>query len=402
MLKTQMLRILSAFIFLTILTGAFAGDAKIEGKVSDSNGNGLKDAIITLNPEEPNLLTLKMKSKKNGNYFFAFVKPGTYVVSLIKESFVFYEAEIIIRDWEKKIVDQTKGRIPPDKPALPVGVDSDAIITLNLTMKPKAEVDKELASLKTTDVVKLLDESKFQEALDVIKEMLAKDPESAAAYYLQGNAQYYIKDPKNAEESLKKAVALDPKQVGAHFLLGQIYYEAARHQESIDEFNKELLVAAENKDVLGRTNLNLGIVYSDSKNNEKAAEAFEKAIEINPKEIGAYNELAIVYTRMGKPEKAEEVMSRIKEIGSQNPDIFYNLGVNYYNSKNFKKAADEFQKALDIKPDYALAHKYLGFASFNCGETERAVLHLKKYLELSPDASDKNDIEQLIKGLEKH
>ena len=400
-IKKLMLLGFLIFSFFFFALHSFAGDAKIDGKVSDTNGTGLIGVIITITPEQKDFPTLKTKTKKEGNYFFAFVKPGTYSISAVKEGFMLYEAEIIIRDEEKKVKETAKGRVPLDKAPPPIGVDSDELVTLNLTMKSKTEVDKELAGLKTQDVLKLLDESKYQEALDVIKDMLSKDPQNAAAFYLQGNAYHYIKDDKSAEESLKKAAELDPKQVGVHFLLGQIYYEAKKNHESIEEFKKELAIATENKDILGGTYLNLGIVYGDMNENDKAAEAFEKAIELMPKEVAAYNELAIIYTKMNKPEKAEEVMNRIKEMANQNPDIFYNLGVNYYNSKNFKKAAEEFQKALEIKPDYALAHKYLGFALFNCGDKDNTALHLKKYLELSPDSPDKNDIEQIINSLEK-
>ncbi len=389
-----------SYTFL-IISFAFAGDAKIDGTVSDDQGIGLAGVAIKLKPEDPNYLSLTTKTKKNGKYFFAFVKPGNYSFHLEMENYVMYEAEIIIRDSEKKIIETTKGRLPLDKPAPPIGIDSDSFVTLNFMMKPKAEVDRELAGMKTPDVLSLLNASKFQEALDLTKEILMKDPENAAILYLQANAFYYLQDLKNAEESLSRAMQCNPKQEGVHFLLGKIYYETGRSEESQKQFNEELEISSENKEIRGLTYLNLGIVYSDRNENEKAAQAFEKAIELNPTELAAYNELAIIYTRMSMPEKAEEVMSRIKGIGSENPDIFYNLGVNYYNSKNYAKAVEEFEKTIAIKPDYALAHKYLAFALINTAEIEKALTHLKKYLELSPEASDKAEIEQYINGLEK-
>ncbi len=401
LIAKRLVKILILLYIIFIINLALAGDAKIDGTIKDDQGNGLKGVVVKLTPEDPNYLTLTTKSKKNGNYFFAFVKPGNYSFHLDLENYVMYEAEIIIRDSEKKIIETTKGRIPLDKPAPPIGIDSDSNITLNFMMKSKAEVDRELAGMKTPDVLSLLNESKFQEALNLTKEILMKDPENAAMHYLQANAYYYLQDLKNAEDALTRAMLFDPKQEGVHFLLGKIYYETGRAEESLKQFEKELDISSENKEIRGLTYLNLGIVYSDSKENEKAAQAFEEAIELNPTELAAYNELAIIYTRMNMPEKAEEVMSRIKGVGTENPDIFYNLGVNYYNSKNYVKAAEEFEKTIALKPDYALAHKYLAFALINTAEIEKALTHLKKYLELSPNASDKAEIEQYINGLEK-
>ncbi|MEW5806750.1 MAG: tetratricopeptide repeat protein [Acidobacteriota bacterium] len=405
--KTSMDSLSICFIFLlamslvTISFPATAADAKIQGKVVDENGNGLAGVEITLQPEQHNLPTLKVKSKKNGTYFFGMVKPDNYGFTAEKEEYVLSEAEIVIMDDEKKVKEKAKGMISPEKtPPPPIGVESDVLITLNLTMRPRAEVIQELANTKISQARSLLNEGRFEEVLNITKEILSTDPDNSTAHYLQGSAYLYLKDNEKATTCLKRSLALNPDQEGAHFSLGQIYYNSGKMNESIEEFNKELQISTDNPAVKAPTYLNLGIIYRDLKDLEKAAGAFEKAIEINPKEISAYSELATIYTLLNKPEKAEEVVSKIQEIGSQNPDIYFNLGVSYYNRKNYPKAAEEFQKVIDIKPDYALAYKLLASSMLNMGENEKAILHLKKYLELALDAPDRDDIEQIIKNLE--
>jgi TolA-binding protein len=80
----------------------------------------------------------------------------------------------------------------------------------------------------------------------------------------------------------------------------------------------------------------------------------------------------------------------------------YNLGVSYAQSKLYDDAVDAYEKSLTFNPNNPDAHYNLAVLYENMKDDPgSAVMHYKKYLELKPDADDKEEVEAVIKKLEK-
>ncbi|MCB4792031.1 MAG: tetratricopeptide repeat protein, partial [Elusimicrobia bacterium] len=103
---------------------------------------------------------------------------------------------------------------------------------------------------------------------------------------------------------------------------------------------------------------NLGNIYNEKKNPDydRAIECFLKALEINPKDPGALNNLEIAY--VSKPnreyDKAIKCLLRALEINPKDPVALHNLG-NVYRDKpehEYGKAIECYIKALEIDPKF--------------------------------------------------
>jgi protein O-mannosyl-transferase len=101
-----------------------------------------------------------------------------------------------------------------------------------------------------------------------------------------------------------------------------------------------------------RTYNNLGDVYAEDGEMDRAIEAFEKAIELNPTYADALHNLGFTYLKTGDLEKAEEYFEKTIVINPNIPQAYYHLGIVKYELGDKQKTLEHFEKALEIQPDY--------------------------------------------------
>ena len=95
----------------------------------------------------------------------------------------------------------------------------------------------------------------------------------------------------------------------------------------------------------------MGDVYSRQGDLNKAAEEFQKAIEIKPGYADAYHNLANTYQRMGRFDAAIENYQKAAEL---NPNLWQShqaLAAIYFEQEKYDLALDEIKKALEINPE---------------------------------------------------
>ena len=99
------------------------------------------------------------------------------------------------------------------------------------------------------------------------------------------------------------------------------------------------------------THINLGMIFINLNENQKAIICSEKAIKINPNSFSAYNNLGIAFKALGEIEKAITCYERAIEINPNNAIIYNNLGKIFYQSGEYPKALSIFTKILQIDPN---------------------------------------------------
>ena len=82
-------------------------------------------------------------------------------------------------------------------------------------------------------------------------------------------------------QTLKEIVKKDPKNLPAWVELGNLYFDSDRPQEAIVAYHQYLAIKPENPDV--RTDM--GIMYRNLGQFDKALEEFRKAAQIDPKHV---------------------------------------------------------------------------------------------------------------------
>lgn len=97
--------------------------------------------------------------------------------------------------------------------------------------------------------------------------------------------------------------------------------------------------------------INLGNIYFDSQQPEKAIGAYEKALSLAPQNADVLTDLGIMYREIGKFDKAIECFRRAVSINPRHENAMYNEGVVLLNDLHKKsEAADAWQRLLEINP----------------------------------------------------
>ena len=161
------------------------------------------------------------------------------------------------------------------------------------------------------------------EAIAVLRKALARDPSSVPAILALAAALQKGQDIAGAEQTLLRLVELRPTSWSGFSRLGGLYFLSSRY--------------------------------------EKAAEAFRRAIALNPDVARVHFNLGAVLLRLGRFEEARTALDdsiRIRPV----PLAYSNLGVAHYLLGHFSEAAASFQRAVDLAPKDSRWRIYLGDA----------------------------------------
>ena len=130
---------------------------------------------------------------------------------------------------------------------------------------------------------------------------------------------------------------------------------------------------------------NLGVIFQNQMNHEKAKDYYEKAIEIDPNYAEAHNNLGNIFKELGDNQKAKECYEKAIAINPNNVDAYNNLGIIYADLGENQKAKESYEKAIELNPNYAKAHNNLGVIYTVLGENEKAKVCLEKAIEIDPN-----------------
>ena len=167
----------------------------------------------------------------------------------------------------------------------------------------------------------------------------------------------------------------------------------------------------------------IGIVRTKQVDDEGALEAFMKAIERNPANVGAYHWAAVVYAqrgdleqelamrrkaheldpddptaglalstlvadKVGDPREALRIDERVLGSGRESPAILQHIGRLYGDSGDFDRAATYFRKVVDGRPDDPQARRSLAWALSRMHQPTEAIAEYRRALQL-----DTNDVQ---------
>lgn len=106
----------------------------------------------------------------------------------------------------------------------------------------------------------------------------------------------------------------------------------------------------------------LGDAYLYLGEYDDAAEAYRRALDLNPYDVPARGNYALAMDHLKRPEKALEQYEAVLKV-ADNPEqkalAYHNMGRMYQEMNEQEQARKYYRKALDLKPDFALASEHL-------------------------------------------
>jgi protein O-GlcNAc transferase len=284
-----------------------------------------------------------------------------------------------------------------------------------------------------------LEQREYDKAITQFKLAIEAEPTRPRPYLLlaetyrrkneNDSVAIYIKKATEIDIIKTKEILGEYKRLTYSYLLFDLAKEHIDNEEyriAIDKLQMALLI---NDNYVSSMNL-MAYCYLKFKNEEKAKELFENAIEVEPDSISTYLFYADYYKEKKKLKEEEDILTKAKLIIESSDwyirlhlenvlEVYSCLGYNKLWQGKPAEAEIEFKKALVIDPkskalnyDYALAmlelrklnkaieylensisgdstdvdsYYYLGFAHLELKEFEEAILFYTKAIELDPE-----------------
>lgn len=193
-----------------------------------------------------------------------------------------------------------------------------------------------------------------------IEHALEVAPGFAAAYLTLGLVHHARGDMNAALDAFKKTVEGDTLSIARMTIVptDTVYAWARSQYDRMMEGPPELAAA----------HTAMAFVYNQGGYLDEAAHHYRQAIEDDSSYVDAYTNLGKVYTDTEEFEKAADTYEKVLTLSppeDQLPRIHLNLGVSYLNMDRVDDAIVEWKRAVELAPDYMDAYMNLGTAYQN-------------------------------------
>jgi protein O-mannosyl-transferase len=220
----------------------------------------------------------------------------------------------------------------------------------------------------------------LQEAITHLNKALEIYPNYAMAWLLLGNAHFkYNLNYDKAIECYRNSLSLNSNSPDAHYNLAITLKQSGRHDEALSAFRTLLTFRPDNP---GTYNL-MGDIYKAKNQPDSAIWCFMKVASIDPKFPGIYREIGSTYGQMkGDLDNAIAYLQKAVEAEPKDQTAWENLGIAYGFKKDYQNALKTLQKALEINPNSPNLYRNLGVTYTQIGEPEKARACFAKAQEL--------------------
>lgn len=211
-------------------------------------------------------------------------------------------------------------------------------------LRAAAATDPKSLWLRLTLVHSCLGSKQFQCVLDVYKEILVLNAESAEADMLAGEALDEMRDDAGAIEQFRAAVKANPQEPNVHFGLGYLLWRQKHFEEAAEEFQAELGNVPDHPQAL----LYWGDAEMQLNHREKAQPLIEKVIQMSPGLERAHLDLGILYAEDGRAQEGLEELKQAVHLSPKDADAHWRLARLYQSLGKQEEARVEFQKTSSL------------------------------------------------------
>lgn len=169
--------------------------------------------------------------------------------------------------------------------------------------------------------------------------------------YLRGLSEERAGNISKALDAYEKVVAEDPQALEAYKDIAQLDLRLGQADAAVQAAEKVRDLAPKDPSSF----LFLGNVLVAQGNLAKAAEAYEQALQLDPHELRALENLANYYSMLD-PLKAFSYYQRYLEIDPNDGEIYFQLGLLQQKDNKIKEAEESFKRSSQLEPEQLGPH----------------------------------------------
>ncbi len=214
----------------------------------------------------------------------------------------------------------------------------------------------------------------FLKTKDIAPEFLPSYYEIAEIYYRRG----FIDD---AIKIVNEALEINPNDLQGNFALANLLFAKNQPKEALKVYLK---INEELRDTSAELCFNMAMAYHAIGNSKKAIDSLEKAIELDPYFLDAYDMAGRIYFERGDMGSSEDAFKIILELEPDHLNAHHMLGIIYSKQLLWESAIKEWEQVINLAPDTDETLRELGWALNMIGQTDRSITTLRKAIEINP------------------
>lgn len=273
-------------------------------------------------------------------------------------------------------------------------------------------------SFKVSNAQYLASQQKTNEALDILNELENLDPSEGDIYMTRGYIYSQMGLTEQAIENFKTALKYAENKDDVYTSLGSEFLNKNDYDNALFYLKKGFAVNPENEIIIGEIAIcyelsgkkeeavefftqfsdnqpynkwawfNLGISLSRVQLYEKALDAYDYSITIDPEFSSAYFNKGNAYAILGRFQEAIDVYRQTFQYEEPDPSTFYYIGECYENLEDYTNALANYNRAIKLDATLADAWISIGIVLEKQNRLTECMHYVKKALELQPENPD--------------
>ncbi|MDP1614136.1 MAG: tetratricopeptide repeat-containing glycosyltransferase family protein [Sulfuritalea sp.] len=225
---------------------------------------------------------------------------------------------------------------------------------------------------------------RVRDALDIVIQGLAIDPDNADLLNHRGVFAARLGDVAAAEAAYRRAIETRPDGAEIHYNLGNLLKAQDRSQEAAVAYQRAIALKPDYPEAWA----NLGNLLQAQGRPQEAEAAYHRAIELQPNHADTYSNLGNLLQAQQRPDEAEAAYRRAVALRPDYPEALSNLGVLLKARQRPQEAEAAYRRAIALKPDYAEAWSNLGVLLLEQKRMQEAETACRRATEAKPDYAD--------------
>jgi tetratricopeptide (TPR) repeat protein len=228
--------------------------------------------------------------------------------------------------------------------------------------------------------------SEFENALKRYQNALDQTPASEPLYLAMSSILVKAELTSEANDLMQRAVRAFPGSRRVRYKEAEMYRDLGKMRKALEVFQEASQVKAPTSMTRELDSLQLSFIYqrmggidTDLTEFDAAIAAYQKALEISPKNADARIALGDAYLRRNEPTKARAEYTSVMSAYPDRALPLYRFADACLRTQDFAEAAAAAERALKIDPKERKARYVRGLALMRLGRTEEGQKELEEY-----------------------
>lgn len=289
----------AGLLILSPLVEAQLGRGRMQGTVTDTEGNPIPGVKVTA--ENPNVTpsTLSTTTDEDGNWAIMGFNNADWSFTFEKEGYIPQKIDASVRTLSKNPdMDVTLEKADPET-AGGAGAGAEAREKFN-------------------EGTQAYEAGNYNDAIASWKEFAEANASVYQIWVNIGNAHRKLGEVEKAREAFQKVLEEDPQDTRARYNLGEMAVEEGDFEKALPHFEAVIESNPQDPAVF----YNVGEIYFESRNVDRAIEFYQHALEVDPTFLPAQRQLGYAYINKGDEQAALSAFEKYLEIAPEgDPEV---------------------------------------------------------------------------------